>query len=103
MPAFKPGGTLEISLDDDSDLRFVVSAISVSQALDLADKLDSVSGTDREVVSQLEEIISPLIHGWVNGPCEYSWQALLDNLGPADLWRLPWKVKQQVGYREKKD
>lgn len=110
MPAYKPGGTIDVIIDVDanepSPLTFTVTALSVSQTLDLSDKLESLHGLtlgSREFVSRMESTIEPLIHGWKNGPCEYSWQALLDNLSVTDLWRLANAIKYQIGYREKKD
>jgi hypothetical protein len=109
MPIFKPGGTIDIVLDCDAGeerpLKFTVAALSVNQANDLGDRLDAVlaeASTERERQEQLTAIISPLITGWVNGPTEYSWHALLDNLGPVDLWSLAYAIKRQIGYREKK-
>jgi hypothetical protein len=110
MPAYKPGGTIDVILDGDanetSPLTFTVTAMSVSQTLDLSDKLEALHGEtlgSRDFVNQMESTIKPLIHGWKNAPCDYSWPALLDNLGVMDLWRLANAIRYQIGYREKKD
>jgi len=109
MPIFKPGGTIDIVLDcdaaEETPLKFTVSALSVNQANDLGDRLDAVlaeASTERERQEQLAAIIAPLITDWINGPVVYSWSALLDNLGPVDLWSLAYAIKRQIGYREKK-
>jgi hypothetical protein len=109
MPIFKPGGTIDIVLDcdagEETPLKFTVTALSVNQANDLGDRLDAVlseASNERERQACLAALISPLITGWVNGPTEYSWPALLDNLGPVDLWSLAYAIKRQIGHREKK-
>lgn len=110
MPVFKPGGKIDIVLDCDageqSPLVFVCSALSVAGSNDLGDQLDALLETpgltERDRQARLQEIVSPLIHDWRNAPCEYSWAAMLENIGPTDLWSLAYAIKRQLGYREKK-
>lgn len=109
MPIFKPGGTIPIVLDIDTNeetpLTFVCVALSVNQANELESRLDAVLSeplTSQERNEQLCAMVSPLVTDWKNGPCAYSWAALLDNIGPSDLWALAYSIRRQLAYREKK-
>lgn len=109
MPTFKPGGTLPVVLPCDSNetnpLTFIVSALSVNQANELGQTLDSLLETpmkDSERTERLFTAVSPLVSGWRNTDVPYSWSALCDVMSMDDIWSLAFAIRRQLGYSEKK-
>jgi hypothetical protein len=108
MPTFKPGGTLPIILDSDANepnpLVLTVVALSCLEARQLEEQLQDIIDTSKSTSERWERfdaLISPLVLSW-NLNEDYSWQALLQKLGPSDAWQLSWAIVRQIGYREKK-
>ncbi len=100
MALCKPGGTIEIAFDD---LVFIVRELSFGEVCELEERLDALNPkASREFAKELEKIIGPLICGWKNGPCEYSWDAWVQNAQRQAFLQLPWKIVAQIGTSEKK-
>lgn len=106
MPLCKPGGTIEIKFNDDDSpapLTFVVRELSFAESAQLEDSLTQAKALSaNEFAAQLETLIGPMIQGWVNGPCEYSWDAWKQHATRQAFLRLPWMIVGQIGTSEKK-
>jgi hypothetical protein len=106
MPLCKPGGTIEITFNDDNSpapLTFVVRELSFAESAQLEDDLNEHKAKSAKAFADnLESLIGPMIQGWVNGPCEYSWEAWKQHATRQAFLRLPWMIVGQIGTSEKK-